>query len=248
MVLRRLIGMPGASGGGFDTRRFGTLVAEYDASIMGLADATAVATWPDKWGSGLDLTQAPGGSQPTYKTAIQNGLGVVRFDGNDSVAKSAVNFSAYTAMTVVMVVKETNNSGARTMASFGNRGVDTGSWQLQSANITGTLECYCYRTANSQYRAPSIGSAWHVVAARFDFALASGEALGWVDGVSTGSVVADGDNSGAFGASLQLIVGAHSGVGNWWTGDIGHVLIYGNALAAANVQALTTGLRAKWGI
>lgn len=53
-----------------------------DASTLALADNARVATWPDLSGNGYDATQSVAGNKPTCKTAIQNGLSVVRFDGS----------------------------------------------------------------------------------------------------------------------------------------------------------------------
>lgn len=59
------------------------LVAWYDASqIVGLNDGDAVGTWSDLSGNGHHLTEST--FKPTYKTAIQNGLAVVRFNGTDN--------------------------------------------------------------------------------------------------------------------------------------------------------------------
>lgn len=51
-----------------------------DASQLALADDAPVATWPDLSANGFDATQADPGSRPVCKTAVQNGLRVVRFD------------------------------------------------------------------------------------------------------------------------------------------------------------------------
>jgi len=48
-------------------------------SIVGLADADAVATWPDTSGNGRDATQTTPADRPTYRTGIYNGKPAVRF-------------------------------------------------------------------------------------------------------------------------------------------------------------------------
>ena len=58
-----------------------TLLAQYDASSLGLSNGDPVATWPDDSASNFDLTQATGGSRPSYVTgAAPTGLPGVQFD------------------------------------------------------------------------------------------------------------------------------------------------------------------------
>src|SRR5689334_2613148 len=64
----------------------GIVVQHFDASALtGLTDGQAVDSWPDSSGNGYTASAANAGSctggSPVYKTAIQNGLPVVRFSG-----------------------------------------------------------------------------------------------------------------------------------------------------------------------
>jgi hypothetical protein len=60
----------------------------YDATTGGslVAADGGVARWEDKSGNARHMTQGTAGSRPTRKTAIQNSLAVLRFDGGDSVS------------------------------------------------------------------------------------------------------------------------------------------------------------------
>jgi lysophospholipase L1-like esterase len=51
------------------------------ASIVGLTDGTAVASWPDNSGNGRPLLQATGANKPLFKTNINFSAPAVRFDG-----------------------------------------------------------------------------------------------------------------------------------------------------------------------
>jgi hypothetical protein len=64
-----------------------------DASTLGLADNAAVALWPDGSVNGWDGVQATAANQPVYKTAIRNGLGVVRFNGEDVAGSKFLDFA-----------------------------------------------------------------------------------------------------------------------------------------------------------
>ena len=52
----------------------------------GLSNLDAVATWVNLGSSALNVTQATGSAQPTYRTSIVGGQPVVRCDGGDFVA------------------------------------------------------------------------------------------------------------------------------------------------------------------
>lgn len=57
--------------------------------ITGLVDSDPVGAWNDESGQGNHLAQATAGAKPTYKTAVQNGLPAVRFDGVDDYLSRA---------------------------------------------------------------------------------------------------------------------------------------------------------------
>ena len=54
----------------------------------GKVNLDAVATWVNLGSSALNVTQATGSAQPTYRTSIVNGQPVVRCDGGDNLAAS----------------------------------------------------------------------------------------------------------------------------------------------------------------
>lgn len=64
------------------------------AQIVGLSDGDPVALWPDASPNGFDGAQAVAVNQPVYKTAIQNGLPVVRFDGADIAESKWLDLAA----------------------------------------------------------------------------------------------------------------------------------------------------------
>lgn len=64
-------------------------------AIVGLTDGQTVQTWEDSGANDHDLVQASAGSRPIYKTDIQNGLPVVRFDGTKFMADTFANGTGY---------------------------------------------------------------------------------------------------------------------------------------------------------
>ncbi len=65
-----------------------------DASQLALADDAAVTTWPDLSGNGYDATQATAENKPICKTAVLNGLRVVRFAGSPDAQTLALSGDA----------------------------------------------------------------------------------------------------------------------------------------------------------
>ena len=51
--------------------------------INGLSDGSAVSTWSDRSRNAADAVQSNATNQPEYKTSIQGGQPIVRFDGTD---------------------------------------------------------------------------------------------------------------------------------------------------------------------
>jgi hypothetical protein len=96
--------------------------------IGGLSDGDPVGTWADSSGNGRDATQGTAGAKPTYKTGIQNGLPIVRFDGGDflSLPDFLTGYSAGECFGVLKLVNDpptpTDSSAG---APFGNFGSDS---------------------------------------------------------------------------------------------------------------------------
>ncbi len=82
-----------------------SLVAWYKADQISLSDGDPVAQWDDLSGNTRHLVQATGAAKPTYKTAIVNGLPVVRFDGVDDYLRHTAggDFVTGTTLTVAVV-------------------------------------------------------------------------------------------------------------------------------------------------
>ena len=80
-----------------------------DSRYITQSDNTAVSTWSDRSGGGYDGTQSTGSKQPTFRTAVRGGNGIVRFDGNSDTLSSALNPSTSldTDLTYIVTVNRT---------------------------------------------------------------------------------------------------------------------------------------------
>lgn len=68
--------------------------------ISGLSDGSAVTTWSDRSGKGYDMSQSTAVSKPTYKTAIQGGQPILRFDGGDYMSSSFETCGSHSSLTI----------------------------------------------------------------------------------------------------------------------------------------------------
>lgn len=92
----------------FNPRVMGATLVLDSRYISGLSDGNAIGSWPDKSGNAYDPTQATAAAKPTYKTAIQGGNPVARFDGGDSLYKNQ-NLSTVNALTYIITCSFTSN-------------------------------------------------------------------------------------------------------------------------------------------
>jgi hypothetical protein len=67
----------------FSYKSAGASIALDTRYIHGVSDGTTLQTWSDRSGNARDAAQATAANRATFKTAIQGGNGVLRFDGGD---------------------------------------------------------------------------------------------------------------------------------------------------------------------
>lgn len=90
----------------FNARDFGAVQVLDSRFLSGLNDGDGIGTWTDRSRSGYDMSQATSGFRPTYKTSIQGGQPIARFDGGDSMTSS---FETATAYSAICIYKRTNS-------------------------------------------------------------------------------------------------------------------------------------------
>jgi hypothetical protein len=84
----------------FSYKAAGASIALDTRYIHGVSDGTTVQTWSDRSGNARDAAQATAGERATYKTAIQGGNGILRFDGNDVYNATFVTGTAYSLYSI----------------------------------------------------------------------------------------------------------------------------------------------------
>lgn len=239
----------GSIGGAFTPSSVGTLALWLDASqITGLADAAAVSSWSDLSGNGKHAVQATAAAKPTYKTAIQNGRPVVRFDGtSDGLQTPALTLGATTGITLYWA---------------GNVPAATAATQLLAETAVGAGNFQIYMSATPSLTFGQQGNIgltnWVINAASgltgpvvwcgvFNTTLpAATESQGYKNGTLVGALGTNNDNSSAF-ADKTFDIGARANATSLWCAcDIYEILVYSSALSGANRAKVDRYLRSKW--
>jgi hypothetical protein len=91
----------------FSYKAAGASIALDTRYIHGVSDGTTLQTWSDRSGNARNAAQATAASRATYKTAIQGGNGVLRFDGGDFYNAP---FTTGTAYSLYCVFKRSGSS------------------------------------------------------------------------------------------------------------------------------------------
>lgn len=197
-----------------------TVLMEFIAELIGLNDATAVPRWADSSPFARDLLQGTGANQPIFKRAILNSLGVVRFTAASSHYMTTLPFPVAIRQpaTVIVVGLRTPQGATHT---FFDTGSGAGEWAFLgvSSNI---WRCY----AGLNVDGASTDTNAHVHSVVFNGA----DSRHYIDGAL--------DTIGNFGSQPlpSLRVGASPTPGNFFGGDIAHVVIFSGADPSVRVR------------
>jgi hypothetical protein len=220
-----------------------TLFQDAAGTTPAVADNDPVGRWADKSGNGRHVTQATAGSRGTLKTAVQNGRGVVRFDGTaDHLTSSSQLLSGVTGLSVFLVLHGTGES-----LSDSDRPLGHNTPPANDLVITFPGGKPAMRIAAEEPAAAGPNSR-------------SGTTAGYiVSGVATATSITVWDNGvagtprtqalGTFSTSASGFgVGALPGPMSPYPGDVAEVLVYGSALSTTDREAVEAYLMTKWGI
>jgi hypothetical protein len=251
-----MLSRPAAGGGAWAPTDLASLAAWYDFSDAATlfvdagttpvsADAQAIYQANDKSGSGLHLTQATAGSRPTYKTGIQNGASVGRYDGGDNLARASVALSS--------LVGNASGTGVVVMFQKGTTARNT-VYRLDATTTANTLNVYATFDNTFYYDHGHAAGGGRISVA---------QPAGWDDtwhilvvhrNGATGKIYIDGgaeilsasftDEADATQSGTYYLGGNSTMLG----GDIGELVHCKTALIPADLNALGGYLAAKWGL
>jgi hypothetical protein len=237
---------PNQLAGGIDSAvDIASLLGWWKADSLGLSDGTAVSSWTDSSGNGKHLVQATGSKQPLLKTAILNGLPVIRFDGTDD-ALSCASFArgAFTMFVVLKTTSQANTTIEHSATSGSNAGFYFSSTGGANFAMTGA--------GGSALTAYDVGLILADSATRIITESADGTDAGlrgWVNGHPCTRGTSYGNaNPGAATVTDTLYVGGRGGTSRFTNGDIAEIIIYGRVLARNERQAIEDYLARKYAL
>lgn len=218
------------------------LILWLKADALGLSNNDPVSTWTDSSGAIHNATSA-GAARPTFKTAILNGLPVIRFDGSDdymtvsSLAKGAFTaFYVYNASTGGILVEHSVNAGLNNgdyhYIPGGAHVAARGAGGFSAFDIT----------------APSLATgSWRVISRAMD-GTDAGHKI-WVDGVlgTRGTIAGSGD-PGTGSSTADYYIGGRAGSSLFTTGDIAEIVVYNRVLSGADRASIEIYLAGKYGL
>jgi len=252
----------------------------YDATTGGslVAADGGVARWEDKSGNGRHFTQATSGSRPTRKTAIQNSLAVLRFDGGDSVSMpsstATFNFLHDGDSTVFVVFKAGTTANPEALYwvmanNISDNSIDgkTGfylRWDDRTSANADLTDSLIHLVSNSAGFARFVGNAkngfpantFALATVRGDIANATIASRSQIrrNGGSAITLLTGNTDAGTAlptaNASDNFTIGDQSGSvkGSGLNGDIAEIIMYDTALSDTDRAAVEGYLMSKWGI
>jgi hypothetical protein len=215
----------------------------FDADAGGSAAAAdgQVGRLEDKSGAGRNLTQATSANRPTRKTAVQNGLDVLRFDGvNDRMGgplfSTLFSNSEGTCFVVAKATAATTDSTSafNNAAVFSDVSAGQGFFGVRSNSTAYSFGNFA--TASLSYTTGN----WVCFTTDHDSPTLRVTVNKTTSATESLESRSNTDSSTILGANWNQTV--------LFDGDVGEVITYNVALGTADREAVETYLMDKWGI
>lgn len=209
-------------------------------------NGSTITQWKDKSAFAHNASPSGGGTvRPTYQTAIQNGLSIVRFDGvNDNLTINPASWAAsLSGFTAYVVAKITSTTGTRTLIGSDQNGqkifFNGTNWGVATAGGTGistaTADTTKFKIFGIIYDGTQATNASRLIF-RYN---ETNQPLTF-----TGTV---GTTTNA--STNQIDIGWYStGSSEYFGGDIGEVVYFSRALNSGEQSGVEEYLSNKWAI
>lgn len=195
-------------------------------AITGLADGDSVVTWPDSSGNGNDMSSLDAGRRPVYKTAVLNGLPVVRFDATNDQESGAASASLPFTAFIVYSYRSTTSAARRALTGSTN-------WLLGP-----------YNNSHQMFNGAFMGSPPSVTQNVFVLSEAL-QASGAADFYINAAFVNSNTNNNAPGT---IHLAASGFTSEPLDGDVAEVIVYNTKLGSTDRQNVETYINAKWAV
>jgi len=202
--------------------------------LSGFSDGNAVDTWTDLSSNARNASQSTAANRPAYKTAIQGGNPIVRFDGSNDILTTST-FASATQATAIIVASASNWSspGAYRHSFVHGYGVpDLNTTGSTFAVQTGGTFAY-WLTGDIV----SFGNGYNTTAPRTAGAAASGSDFRIISSVLWSSLARVYSNGARISTRTEVTssigsftrsagIGAALNPAEYWNGDIAAVIFY----------------------
>lgn len=242
-----------AAGGGIDTIEDSvsdaatTLQVWFDGAAAGqftptVSDGDTFTQWTDKSNFAHNANPTGGATtRPTFRSAVQNGKSIVRFDGtNDCLSVNPVSWTqSLSGMSMIIVSKFSNTSGTQTLTTSDQD--DMGMFIDTNFKVT--------MAGVSADSSTTADSSFHIHTLVFDGSQSGNAArlVYRIDG-SAKTLTFTGTVGATTSASNGTIFIGCDDSAEFMNGDVGEVLMFNKALSGAEISGLESYLTTKWGI
>lgn len=243
----------------FDFSSVNSMYTDAGSTLVS-ADGQSVYEIHGKYETMPVLSRIDANAMATYKTGIQNGLSVLRFDGTDDgysgLHPSAIVDASYPVTMITIASNATDLADKRIMTLSDNTGVG-GAAQMFTRFVaaTSSLSAFCRGASTGENTTANTGDddtdgTLKLSACRFNATPGLVEIT--KDDASTWDTA---DNGTAFSTAIDfdiLNVGCFwetsVGISQTLNGDIAELIMYNAHLNDSEIAAICTALREKWGL
>lgn len=204
-----------------------------DSSVLGLSNNASVATWTPFDGDGNETATIIGTPQPTYKTGVLNGLGVVEFVAGEGRLRGTLT-DASTSTTIFGLARLTTAGHDRVFSGV----YPPRNWLLGWHSSASTVSMYGGSFINS---AVATDTNWRLMS--FRQSGTSGQL--WIDGTSGGT---SGSQTDYLGPAFAFSGYDSANTNETTSSQIAEFIVYNSSLSVSDRQKVEGFMAWKWGL
>lgn len=219
-----------------DASDISTLFQDTGGATPVTTDGQSVGLWKDRSAYLQHPEQSVGGYQPLYKTAIQNGLSVVRFDGIDDRLKVFAPVTTNITTFEIFLVSKTNTATTERLPL--HIGISTNGMGIAQYTWTTGRKGFLLGGVAWVDAADSGDTSWHLWLLR---------RTGGTTTLYDGGVDIASSASAPVAPTTYTLLGNYTNSAAAASCDIGEALVY-EGLSTSDVNSTANYLANKWGL